>query len=177
MNTKIEMVKDDITKISVAAIVNAANETLLGGGGVDGAIHMAAGLGLLEECRGLGGCRVGEAKITKGYKLPAKYVIHTVGPVWRNGGYDEEILLAKCYKNCFGLAFKKRIKSIAFPAISTGAYGFPIAKSAPVALRETIEFVSAYDCFEKVIFVLFSDVYLEAYKYWYGQIVNKKNAY
>jgi len=170
MNTKIEIVKYDITKVPVDAIVNAANNTLLGGGGVDGAIHAAAGPGLLEECRTLGGCSVGEAKITKGYNLPAKYIIHTVGPVWRNGGYDEEILLATCYKNCLGLAIKKRIKTIAFPSISTGAYGFPISKAAPVVLREVKEFVLSSDLFEKVIFVLYSEADLEVYQNCYLQI-------
>ena len=123
------------------AIVNAANTTLLGGGGVDGAIHRAAGPELLAECRTLGGCATGQAKITRGYKLPAKWVIHTVGPVWRDGNHGEEELLASCYRSCFALVEQQGIKTVAFPSISTGAYGFPMERAARIALRETKHFL------------------------------------
>src|SRR5437763_2758179 len=134
MNSRIEIVQGDITKLNVDAIVNAANETLLGGGGVDGAIHRGAGPELLEECRKLNGCATGEAKITKGYKLPAKRVIHTVGPVWHGGKHNEDELLARCYRNSLALAAKHSVRTIAFPAISTGAYRFPIERAARIAL-------------------------------------------
>lgn len=173
MKTKVELVKGDITQLKVDAIVNAANKTLLGGGGVDGAIHKAAGPDLLEECRGLGGCETGEAKITKGYKLPARYVIHTVGPVWQGGKNKEEELLASCYKNSLELAKKHKLRTIAFPSISTGAYRFPIEKACPVALRTVKEFLESIpDVFEKVVFVLFSEKDLEVYKNFLGIFVN-----
>src|SRR5438105_451757 len=136
MGPRIEIAQGDITKLKVDAIVNAANETLLGGGGVDGAIHRAAGPELLDECRGLDGCATGEAKITKGYKLPAKYVIHTVGPVWHGGKHKEDDLLASCYRSSLALAAQHSIRTIAFPAISTGAYRFPIERAARIALAE-----------------------------------------
>jgi O-acetyl-ADP-ribose deacetylase (regulator of RNase III) len=173
METKIELLKGDITAIKADAIVNAANKTLLGGGGVDGAIHRIAGPGLLEECRRLGGCRTGGAKITRGYSLPAHYVIHTVGPVWQDGRHNEEMLLASCYRNCLSLAKEKGLKTIAFPSISTGAYSFPIELAAPAALKTTVEFLKDYpEIFEKVTFVLFSEadlkVYSDVYNKYFG---------
>jgi O-acetyl-ADP-ribose deacetylase (regulator of RNase III) len=165
MSAKIEFVQGDITKLAVDAIVNAANRTLLGGGGVDGAIHRAAGPGLLAECAMLGGCETGAAKITKGYNLPAKYVIHTVGPVWRNGKHGEPELLASCYRNSLELAKKHGLKSIAFPSISTGAYRFPIELAAPIAVNTVRKFISAdTGVLDKVVFVLFSEKDLRVYR-------------
>ena len=168
MKEKIKIIKGDITKVKTDAIVNAANKTLLGGGGVDGAIHRAAGPKLLEECKQLGGCQTGEAKITKGYNLPAKYVIHTVGPIWHGGNYGEEEKLANCYRNSLKLAAENKIKSIAFPSISTGAYGFPIEKAAPIALEEVKKFLKKNNEVKEVVFVLFSDkdfqIYQRVYK-------------
>jgi len=152
---RIEVVEGDITGQRVDAVVNAANESLLGGGGVDGAIHRAAGPGLLEECRALGGCPTGEARITKGYHLPAKWVIHTVGPVWRGGQNREDELLASCYRNCFRVVEECDIKTVAFPAISTGVYGFPLDRATRIALRETKAFLSRNISVEKVVFVCF----------------------
>jgi O-acetyl-ADP-ribose deacetylase (regulator of RNase III) len=152
---RIEVVEGDITKQAADAIVNAANTTLLGGGGVDGAIHRAAGPELLEECRKLGGCATGQAKITKGCRLPAKWVIHTVGPVWRDGQHSEDELLASCYRSCFGLAEAHGIRTIAFPSISTGAYGFPMERAARIAVRETKEFVERNTSVERVRLVCF----------------------
>jgi O-acetyl-ADP-ribose deacetylase (regulator of RNase III) len=160
MKERIEIVKGDITKLHVDAIVNAANSSLLGGGGVDGAIHCAAGSQLYEECRRLGGCETGQAKITGGYNLPAKYVIHTVGPVWNGGGQGEPELLASCYRNSFALALRNNIRTIAFPAISCGIYGYPIGEAVEIALRETLDFLSGHDVIERVIFACFgADVY------------------
>lgn len=157
---RIEIVEGDITKQDVDAIVNAANTSLLGGGGVDGAIHRAAGPQLLEECRRLGGCPTGEAKITRGYNLPAKWVIHTVGPVWHGGNSREDELLAGCYRNCFSLAQRYNLKTIAFPSISTGVYRFPVERASRIAVTETRDFLSKNTTLEKVIFVCFSgDVY------------------
>lgn len=164
MKTKIKLMIGDITKVSTDAIVNAANRTLLGGGGVDGAIHSAAGPELLVECRGLGGCETGQAKITSGYKLLARYIIHTVGPIWHGGKSKEEGLLASCYRNCLDLAKKYSLKTIAFPSISTGAYRFPIEKAAAIALKTVKTFLEENpNIFEKVIFVLFSDQDFEIY--------------
>ena len=163
MNGRIAVTQGDITTFQVDAIVNAANKSLLGGGGVDGAIHRAAGPELKEECRKLGGCETGQAKITKGYRLPAKHVIHTVGPVWHGGDRDEERLLAECYKNSLQLAVDNGLKTVAFPSISTGAYGFPIEKAAPIAIGTVKEFLENHPEIEKVYFVTFSDRDLEVY--------------
>ncbi|MCF8235319.1 MAG: O-acetyl-ADP-ribose deacetylase [Bacteroidales bacterium] len=157
MIDKIELIKGDITKLEVDAIVNAANKSLLGGGGVDGAIHRAAGPELLEECKGLNGCETGQAKITKGYKLPAKHVIHTVGPVWRGGDKNEERLLAACYENSLELALENHCKTIAFPNISTGVYGFPKQKAAEIALNAVEQFSEKHHQIDEVIFVCFDD--------------------
>jgi O-acetyl-ADP-ribose deacetylase (regulator of RNase III) len=157
IHTRLHIAEGDITKLSVDAIVNAANTSLLGGGGVDGAIHRAAGPELLAECRTLGGCPTGEARITRGYRLPARFVIHTVGPVWRGGGHGEEDLLAACYRNSLALAVATGgIRSIAFPAISTGIYGFPAGRAAEIAVAETRAFLAADDTIERVIFVCFN---------------------
>ena len=164
MTNRIEIEKGDITKFKVDAIVNAANTSLLGGGGVDGAIHRAAGPKLLEECRTLNGCPTGEAKITRGYNLPAKYVIHTVGPVWSGGNHNEETLLANCYRNSLHLAVENKIKSIAFPAISTGVYHFPIEQATKIAVKETKEFLEKNKFIQKVIFVCFDEDTYRVYK-------------
>jgi O-acetyl-ADP-ribose deacetylase len=155
ISKRIEVVGGDITRQAVDAIVNAANTTLLGGGGVDGAIHRAAGPELLEECGKLGGCATGQAKITRGYRLPAKWVIHTVGPVWRDGSHGEDELLASCYRSCFALAEEIGIRTMAFPSISTGAYGFPMDRAARIAVRETKRFLAGNASVEKVRLVCF----------------------
>ncbi|HBC96440.1 MAG TPA: O-acetyl-ADP-ribose deacetylase [Clostridium sp.] len=158
----------DITKIKADTIVNAANNSLLGGGGVDGAIHRAAGPELLEECRKLNGCETGEAKITKGYKLPAKYVIHTVGPVWRDGNYGEEQLLADCYKNSLKLAEEYKCSCVAFPSISTGVYHFPLDKASKIAVKTIIQYCKDKNIIDKVEMVCFDEktkaYYLDALK-------------
>jgi O-acetyl-ADP-ribose deacetylase (regulator of RNase III) len=161
---KIEITRGDITKLEIDAIVNAANTTLLGGGGVDGAIHHAAGPELLEECRTLGGCKPGEAKLTRGYRLPARFVIHTVGPIWTGGKHGEPQILANCYRNSLQLAVKNGIKTIAFPAISCGAYGYPIQEAGQIAVKTTREFLAKEDKIEKVIFVLWSEDIYETYR-------------
>jgi O-acetyl-ADP-ribose deacetylase (regulator of RNase III) len=172
MEPYIEIVQGDISKLKADAIVNAANETLLGGGGVDGAIHRAAGPVFLEECGKLNGCATGEAKITKGYKLPAKWVIHTVGPVWRGGKHNEDELLACCYRNSLALAAKHSIRTVAFPSISTGAYGFPIERASRIALAEIDRFLQEKSTPEKVIAVCFAKadygIYQAAYEELFG---------
>jgi len=167
---RIDVVLGDITKVSVDAIVNAANNTLLGGGGVDGAIHRAAGPELLEECRQLNGCETGKAKITKGYKLPAKYVIHTVGPIWRGGNANEDELLASCYRNSLQLAVENSIKTIAFPSISTGVYRFPVKRAAKIAMFEISRFLNEIDSIEKVLMVCFDKGTMDAYSQALSQI-------
>jgi O-acetyl-ADP-ribose deacetylase (regulator of RNase III) len=157
-------VKADITKLAIDAIVNAANPSLLGGGGVDGAIHRAAGPELLDECRTLGGCRTGESKITSGYKLPAKHVIHTVGPVWRGGASNEEALLASCYSSALQIAFERDLRSIAFPCISTGVYGFPSDRAATIAVQMTEKYLRDHKAECEVIFCCFSEDDLRIYQ-------------
>ena len=161
---RIQIVQGDITKLDVDAIVNAANTTLLGGGGVDGAIHRTAGPELLAECRLLGGCRPGEAKITGGYRLPARFVIHTVGPIWRGGKHDEARTLTNCYRNSLQRAVENEIKTLAFPAISCGAYGYPIKEAAQIALKATREFLAVSDNPRKVIFVVWGEAVYDAYR-------------
>lgn len=153
---RIAIIQGDIVKLKVDAVVNAANSTLLGGGGVDGAIHRAAGPGLLEECKGLKGCATGEAKITKGYFLPVKWVIHTVGPVWEGGKKGEDGLLASCYRKSLELAREYAVKTIAFPAISTGAYNFPSERAAGIAVSEIMKFLQENELPEKVFLVCFN---------------------
>lgn len=160
----IEILKGDITKLNVDAIVNAAIRTLLGGGGVDGAIHSVAGKELLAECRRLNGCETGQSKITKGYNLPAKYVIHTVGPVWYGGNNNEPELLKSCYTTALNLAKENNIKTIAFPAISCGVYHFPIDKACKIAYETVNEFINKNDCFEKVIFIDINDKIIDTYR-------------
>jgi len=161
---RIGIIHGDITTVKVDAIVNAANNSLLGGGGVDGAIHRAAGPELLEECKTLGGCKTGEAKITKGYNLPASFVIHTIGPIWQDGSYNEDELLASCYRNSLQLAVDNDIKTIAFPSISTGAYCFPVKRAARIAILEISKFLETDRSIDKVFIVCFDEETLEAYE-------------
>lgn len=161
---RLQIIEGDITTLPVDAIVNAANSSLLGGGGVDGAIHRAAGPELLAECRTLGGCPTGEAKITGGYNLPAHHVIHTVGPVWQGGGQNEVELLARCYRNSLALADEHNLNTIAFPSISTGAYGFPIRRAARIALRTILAFLDHHPDFGHVLCVCFSRADYEEYQ-------------
>lgn len=162
--SRLELAQGDITKVTADAIVNAANTSLLGGGGVDGAIHRAAGRELLQECRTLGGCPTGEARITKGYKLPARHVIHTPGPVWQGGGRGEAGLLARCYQSVFALVEQHGLHTVAFPSISTGVYGYPIEKASRIALREIRAALERLPQLEKVTVVLFTPWDLEVYQ-------------
>lgn len=164
MSVKIKIWMGDITTLEVDAIVNAANKTLLGGGGVDGAIHQAAGPELLKETKGLGGAETGEAKITKGYHLPAEYIIHTVGPIYKDGNHDEPKLLAQSYKNSLALAEEYRVKSIAFPAISTGVYGYPINEAVEIAIKTVKQQIKKLEYLEEVIFVVFDQETFSAYE-------------
>ena len=154
---RIELIRGDITRVNADAIVNAANSSLLGGGGVDGAIHRAAGSGLLEECRKLNGCRTGEAKITGGYNLPARFVIHTVGPVWRGGNHNESVLLESCYRNSLQLAVDHGLHSLAFPGISTGIYGYPKQTAAEIATGTIRKWMKEHDLPDRILFVVFDE--------------------
>lgn len=160
----IEIVRGDITSFAVDAIVNAANSSLLGGGGVDGAIHRGAGPQLLEECRALGGCPTGEARLTLAYHLPARFVIHTVGPVWHGGDFDEERQLARCYRSVLALVREHRLRSLAFPSISTGAYGFPLERACRIALGEVSDFLQTSSTLQRVMFVCFSEQDRQVYQ-------------
>ncbi|MFH1350639.1 MAG: O-acetyl-ADP-ribose deacetylase [Pseudomonadota bacterium] len=175
MEERIRIVGGDITKQEVDAIVNAANNSLLGGGGVDGAIHRAAGPELLEETRKIGGCPTGEARVSKGYRLPAKWVIHTVGPIWAGGMRNEETLLADCYRNSYKAALDLGINTIAFPSISTGAYGFPLERATEITMEETKRFFETDKSITRVVFVCFGEkvfnTYQEVYKRVFGRIV------
>jgi O-acetyl-ADP-ribose deacetylase (regulator of RNase III) len=163
MTSKIEVVKADITTLAVDAIVNAANETLLGGGGVDGAIHRAAGPELFDECYQIGGCPTGEARLTKGYRLPAKFVIHTVGPVWSGGERGEPDLLKSCYQSVFKVARENGIRSLALPAISCGVYHFPVDRAVKIAVGETMAELVSSDAIQRVVFACFGDEIYQAY--------------
>ena len=164
MPQKLEAIQANIVTLNVDAIVNAANESLLGGGGVDGAIHRAAGPELVEECRGIGGCPTGQARITRGYRLPARHVVHTVGPVWRGGTHGEPELLASCYRESLALAAANDVRTIAFPAISCGVYGYPLEQAVGIAVRECAEGVERHPAIEKITFACFDAKMLELYR-------------
>ncbi len=164
MKERVEILEGDITKQAVDAIVNAANTSLLGGGGVDGAIHRAAGPELLEETRKIGGCPTGEARVSRGYRLPARWVIHTVGPVWAGGHKNEESLLAACYRNSLEAASELGVKSVAFPSISTGAYRFPLDRATEIAMTETKKYLETDSTLEKIVFVCFGERVLKTYQ-------------
>lgn len=173
LRDRFSIVVGDITDSGAEAIVNAANTTLLGGSGVDGAIHRAAGPELLEACRRLGGCETGRAKLTEGFRLKARYVIHTPGPIWRGGGHDEAALLASCYRSCLLIAAERGIRSVDFPSISTGVYGYPLAEAASVALRTILEFLAEHPCPERVRMVCHREetaaVYRQTWNLWYAE--------
>lgn len=170
---RLAIVEGDITLIRVDAIVNAANETLLGGGGVDGAIHRAAGPQLQEECRTLGGCATGEARITAGYALPARHVIHTVGPVWRGGRHGEAEILASCYRNALTLAVDYRLRTVAFPAISCGIFGYPPEEAARIAVGESLRFLRTDTMLDRILLVCLGDEIQEAYRRAHAELMNQ----
>ena len=176
MHDRIQIIEGDITRQRVDAIVNAANATLLGGGGVDGAIHRAAGPALMTECATLGGCTIGQARITKGYSLPARYVIHTVGPVWRGGRHQEDELLADCYRHSLELAWQHDVETIAFPAISTGAYRFPFERATRIALTEVASFLGTNDSLKQVTFVCFGQRAYQTYVTIAAQVLGAKSS-